>query len=208
MVRRHIDRQGPGFRLNFFVDEVGQFIAGNIKLMLNLQTIAESLATRCEGRSWIVVTAQEDMDSVIGGMSRTEGDDFTKIQARFANRLKLTSTNVAEVIQRRLLQKTEDSKPALKSLYEAESGNFKTMLGFTDGSTSYKNYRDVDHFIDATPSCPTSSTSSSRSSRACRCTTSSRASTARSASAPCWRCSRRWPSRSRASRWASWRPST
>ena len=31
-----------GYRLNFFVDEVGQFIGSNTKLMLNLQTIAES----------------------------------------------------------------------------------------------------------------------------------------------------------------------
>jgi hypothetical protein len=154
MVKRHIDRQGPDFRLNFFVDEVGQYIAGNIKLMLNLQTIAESLASRCNGRSWIIVTAQEDMDSVIGGMSKSAGDDFTKIQARFAIRLKLTSTNVAEVIQRRLLQKTEAAVPTLKSLYEAQAGNLKTVLGFTDGSTSYKNYRDVDHFVDAYPFVP------------------------------------------------------
>lgn len=154
MVRRHIDRQGKGFRLNFFVDEVGQFIAGNIKLMLNLQTIAESLATRCEGRSWIIVTAQEDMDSVIGGMSKTEGDDFTKIQARFANRLKLTSTNVAEVIQRRLLQKKEEIKPTLADLYNRHAGNFKTMLGFTDGSTSYKNYQDSEHFVECYPFIP------------------------------------------------------
>ena len=154
MVKRYIDAQEPGFRLNFYVDEVGQFIAGNVKLMLNLQTIAESLATKCQGRSWIIVTAQEDMDSVIGGMSKSEGDDFTKIQARFRNRLKLTSTNVAEVIQRRLLQKTEAAKPELVSLYAAQSGNFKTLLGFTDGSTSYKNFRDVDHFIDAYPFLP------------------------------------------------------
>ena len=44
-VREYIDQQGPAFRLNFFVDEVGQFIGQDSKLMLNLQTIAESLAT-------------------------------------------------------------------------------------------------------------------------------------------------------------------
>ena len=58
----YIAAAGPDFRLNFFVDEVGQYIAENIKLMTNLQTIAESLATKCRGRAWIVVTAQEDMD--------------------------------------------------------------------------------------------------------------------------------------------------
>ena len=33
-------------RLNFFVDEVGQFIGRNSKLMLNLQTIVETLSTK------------------------------------------------------------------------------------------------------------------------------------------------------------------
>ena len=89
-VHQYIERQGPDFRLNFFVDEVGQYIADNIKLMTNLQTIAESLATKSRGRSWIIVTAQEDMHSVVGEMNRQQGEDFSKIQARFANRMKLT----------------------------------------------------------------------------------------------------------------------
>ena len=64
-VKAYLDKQSADFRLNFFVDEVGQYIAENVKLMTNLQTIAESLATKCHGRSWIIVTAQEDMDSVV-----------------------------------------------------------------------------------------------------------------------------------------------
>ena len=52
-----IDAQGPKFRLNFFVDEVGQYIADNVKLMTNLQTIAESLNTKCKGQAWNIVTA-------------------------------------------------------------------------------------------------------------------------------------------------------
>src|SRR5699024_3198834 len=61
-VKAWIDKQEPGYRLNFFVDEVGQFIADDVKLMLNLQTIAESLNTKCKGQSWVFVTSQEDMD--------------------------------------------------------------------------------------------------------------------------------------------------
>ncbi len=58
-VKAWIDRQAPNFRLNFFVDEVGQYIADNVKLMTNLQTIAESLNTKCKGQAWIIVTAQQ-----------------------------------------------------------------------------------------------------------------------------------------------------
>ena len=40
MVKEYLAHQPPGFRLNFFVDEVGQFIGQNSKFMLNLQTVA------------------------------------------------------------------------------------------------------------------------------------------------------------------------
>ena len=66
----YIQKQRPNFRLNFFVDEVGQYIADNVKLMTNLQTIAESLATKCKGQAWVMVTAQADMDLVLGDMGK------------------------------------------------------------------------------------------------------------------------------------------
>jgi len=50
-VQQYIAMKPKGFRLNFFVDEVGQYVAGTPKLMTNLQTIAESLATRCNGQA-------------------------------------------------------------------------------------------------------------------------------------------------------------
>ncbi len=142
------------FRLNFFVDEVGQYIADNIKLMTNLQTIAESLATKCRGRAWVIVTAQEDMGTVVGEMDQQKGNDFTKIQARFANRMKLTSADVAEVIQKRLLTKNEEGVRLLSDIYHAQSNNFKTLFDFADGSQSFRNFQDREHFIHSYPFIP------------------------------------------------------
>ncbi len=149
-----IERQASDFRLNFFVDEVGQYIADNVKLMTNLQTIAESLATKCRGRAWVIVTAQEDMSSVVGEMDKQQGNDFSKIQARFANRMKLTSADVAEVIQKRLLTKNEDGVGQLSNIYHVQSNNFKTLFDFADGSVSYRNFQDRDHFIHSYPFIP------------------------------------------------------
>lgn len=153
-VNAYVEQQGPKFRLNFFVDEVGQYIADNTKLMTNLQTIAESLATKCRGRAWVIVTAQEEMDSVVGTMTKQQGNDFTKIQARFKNRMKLTSADVAEVIQKRLLTKTEAAAQELSDLYHAESNNFKTLFDFSDGAATYRNFQDRDHFIHSYPFIP------------------------------------------------------
>jgi len=141
-IERQIKEHGyDEFRLNFFVDEVGQYIAENVKLMTNLQTIAESLATKSRGRSWIIVTAQEDMGTVVGEMGKQQSNDFSKIQARFANRMKLTSANVAEVIQKRLLVKTDEGTQLLSGIYANQSNNFKTLFDFADGSQTFRNSR-------------------------------------------------------------------
>lgn len=145
-----LGQQPDGFRLNFFVDEVGQFIGTNTKLMLNLQTIAESLATRCHGRSWIFVTSQEDMEKVGGDRTKSQANDFSKIQARFKNRLKLTSQDVEEVIRKRLLAKTETSEQDLAATYVVEHTNFRTLFDFVEGR-HYPNYRDQTHFVGTYP---------------------------------------------------------
>ncbi|ASN39993.1 ATP-binding protein [Arthrobacter sp. 7749] len=143
-------RQPEGFRLNFFVDEVGQFIGTNTQLMLNLQTIAESLATKCKGRAWIFVTSQEDMEKIGGDRTKSQANDFSKIQARFANRLKLTSQDVEEVIRKRLLTKNLAGVTEVGEIYAAEHANFKTLFDFVDGGR-YPNYRDEDHFVGTYP---------------------------------------------------------
>lgn len=153
-VKAWLDKKPANFRLNFFVDEVGQYIADNTKLMTNLQTVAESLATKCQGRAWIIVTAQEDMNSVLGDMNKQQSNDFSKIQARFANRLKLTSADVAEVIQKRLLTKNETGAALLATTYEQQFNNFKTLFEFADGGQQYSNFRDAEHFTYCYPFVP------------------------------------------------------
>lgn len=153
-VKAFIEQQSSNFRLNFFVDEVGQYIADNVKLMTNLQTITESLATKCQGRSWVIVTAQEDMEMVLGEMGNHQTKDFSKIQDRFANRMKLTSRDVAEVIQKRLLMKNEAGVRHLADIFEQQQHNLPTLLRFSDGSKEYSNFQDQDHFIQCYPFIP------------------------------------------------------
>ncbi|MGZ0713109.1 BREX system P-loop protein BrxC (plasmid) [Coraliomargarita sp. W4R53] len=145
-----LQTQGATHRLGFFVDEIGQFVGGNIGLMLELQTIAESLNTKCKGRAWVFVTSQEDMERVVGLQSKEQANDFSKIRDRFRTRVNLTSYDVAEVIRRRLLAKKRDIEPQLEQIYDAEKANFKAFFVF-DGGKSYKNYDTSERFIDTYP---------------------------------------------------------
>lgn len=146
-----LDKQAPKFRLNFFVDEVGQYIAENVKLMTNLQTIAESLNTKCKGRAWVIVTSQQDMEAIIGDGKAFQSQDFSKIMARFGVKMPLNSADVAEVIQRRLLSKTEEGQVRLGNLHDREENNLKTLFDFTDGSIKLKNFDGRNQFVASYP---------------------------------------------------------
>ena len=114
-VKEYLDSKGPQHRLIFLVDEVGQFIGTDSHLMLNLQTITEELGTICKGRAWVVVTSQEDIDAVLGEMKHDQ-EPTTSRRFRAASRpaLSLSSANVDEVIQSRLLAKRPDVKAELR----------------------------------------------------------------------------------------------
>ena len=146
-----LDKQAPKFRLNFFVDEVGQYIAENVKLMTNLQTIAESLNTKCKGRAWVIVTSQQDMEAIIGDGKAFQSQDFSKIMARFGVKMPLNSADVAEVIQRRLLSKTDEGQITLGNLHDREENNLKTLFDFTDGSIRLKNFDGRNQFVSSYP---------------------------------------------------------
>jgi hypothetical protein len=153
-VRDYIDDQGKGFRLNFFVDEVGQFIGQNSKSMLNLQTVAETLATVCDGRAWVFVTSQADLRGIIGDLENTQADQFSKIEARFKTRVNLTAADVVEVIGKRLLAKTEAEPEVLSEIYDAEKENLATLFRFGDESLQFKPWRGSDEFCALYPFAP------------------------------------------------------
>ncbi|MFK5947668.1 MAG: BREX system P-loop protein BrxC [Methylococcales bacterium] len=141
-------------RILFFVDEVGQFIGKNTQMMLKLQTITENLGTICEGRSWVVVTSQEDIDVVLGNMTGSKNHDFSKIQARF-EKLSLSSSNTSEVIEKRLLEKTPPARELLSKLYDDKGDILRNQLAF-DSSTKAElaNYKDAISFIHSYPFVP------------------------------------------------------
>jgi hypothetical protein len=110
-VKQYLDSKSPQHRLIFMVDEVGQYIGEDSRLMLNLQTVVEDLGTHCQGKAWVVVTSQEAMDEIT--KNKIKGEDFSKIIGRFYRPLNLSSANTDEVIKLRLLGKTDAAQTGL-----------------------------------------------------------------------------------------------
>ena len=153
-VQDYLDGRGEDRRIVFLVDEVGQFIGTDTHLMLNLQTITEELGTVCMGRAWVVVTSQEDIDAVLGEMQGSRANDFSKIQGRFRTRLSLSSANVDEVIQERLLAKQEDARAELEAEYARKGDILKNQLSFRDVGMTFPEFRDADDFVRDYPFAP------------------------------------------------------
>lgn len=148
LVKKYIDRRGGNHHVVFLVDEIGQYIGEDSKLMLNLQTVTEDLGTACKGKAWIIVTSQQDIDSI----TKTKGNDFSKIQGRFDTRLSLSSANVDEVIRERILKKTESATQALSLYYDEKETIAKNLILFNDGVekklyANRVNYAEVYPFV-------------------------------------------------------------
>ena len=153
-VKDYLDRQGEK-NILFMIDEVGQFIGKNTQMMLKLQTITEDLGAICEGRAWVIVTSQSDIDVAIGQFDKRDGEDFSKIQGRFYTRLQLSSSNTSEVIQKRLLLKTEPAGLALNTVFAEQGDILRNQLSFDKTTTAALNgYSDASSFIDNYPFVP------------------------------------------------------
>lgn len=153
-VKEYLDSVSPVHRMVFMVDEVGQFIGSDTRLMLTLQTLTENLGTICGGRAWLIVTAQADMDSVLKDMTASKANDFSKIAGRFKTRLSLSSSNTDEVIQRRLLSKKESVLPDLENAWEEKGDVLRNQLTFDQSGPTLRNYEGPQSFVANYPFAP------------------------------------------------------
>ncbi|MBZ2174150.1 BREX system P-loop protein BrxC [Schnuerera sp. xch1] len=149
-VKEYIESKGGDHHVIFLVDEVGQYVGEDVGLMLNLQTVVEDLGTYCGGKAWVIVTSQQDIDSI----TKVKGSDFSKIQGRFNTRLNLSSANVDEVIEKRILRKKDVAMDTLKLLYQNKESIIKNLITFSSDTPEMKAYESEEDFIKVYPFIP------------------------------------------------------
>ena len=86
-------------------------------------------------------------------ITKTKGNDFSKIQGRFDTRLSLSSANVDEVIRERILKKTEPAAQTLALYYDEKETITKNLILFNDG-VEKKLYEDRSNFAAVYPFIP------------------------------------------------------
>lgn len=134
----------------FLCDEIGQYIGSDSGLMLNLQSVVESLGNECGGQAWVIATSQQDIDSI----TKVDRDNFSKIIGRFDTRLTLSSANVDEVIKKRLLAKTDTAAEKLRLLYADKAAILKNLITFSPDTPEKRLYSTEEDFVDVYPFIP------------------------------------------------------
>ena len=115
-------RRGENRNLVFVIDEVGQFVARTVNKMLDLQGIVQALGRVGQGKFWVVVTSQEKLSELVGGLddSRVE---LARLMDRFPLQVHLEPSDISEVTSKRVLAKKGNAEQQLGDLYEANRGS-------------------------------------------------------------------------------------
>jgi len=105
--------RAPGKTLFVVVDEVSQYIHQDSQRMLKLQSFVSSLGQRLRGRIWLLVTGQERLEE------ESDKTVIGKMKDRFPEQLRvhLATTNIRDVVHRRLLEKDPHKEQVLRDLY-------------------------------------------------------------------------------------------
>ena len=141
-MKEYVDKKPDDYRLLFMIDEVGQYVGEDREMLLNLQSLIEKIGSVCLGKVWVVCTGQEALDKII----QTRQDEFSRIQARFSTRLSLSSSSADEVIQKRILKKTEEAREELEELYQNQKNVMDNLFKFKEAVGDIRGFENAEEF--------------------------------------------------------------
>jgi hypothetical protein len=121
LIQQMLEHRAPDATLFLVVDEISQYIHQDDRRMLKLQSFVSDLGQRLEGRVWLLVTGQEQLDAT------NVGQTLGKMKDRFppSLRVHLSPSNIRDVVHQRLLAKKPEAEATLKALFETHRSDLK-----------------------------------------------------------------------------------
>lgn len=147
-----VKRRRPGRTLVFVVDEVGQFVARDIQKMLDLQAIIQALGRVGRGKIWMVVTSQEKLTELVGGLDDRRVE-LARLRDRFPLEVDLEPSDISEVTSRRLLAKTSAAEKTLQELLNQHRGRLGQNTRLTADNIRLPELT-AQNFVDLYPLLP------------------------------------------------------
>lgn len=151
-LNRFLDDKPDNFRLVFLVDEVSQFMAGNENMLVDLQTIVESIGSRCSNKVWVAGTAQQELKELLDTTNVDDiKDAFGKIIARFTP-LPLEAQQADRIAKKRILEKNEKGERLLENFYAENERVLRNQ--FARDNDVYRGINTKTEFVESYPFVP------------------------------------------------------
>lgn len=145
-LQRYLDKN-PDKRIVFMIDEVSEAINQDKINLLDLEGIAESLASLGR-KAWTIAIAQLKLDDVIS-MKNVSKNLLTKLRDRFRTTIDIKADEVDVIIKQRLLAKYDDARKELKDYYNHNSGAIRDITNLP--GLNLRPTQDADTYADYYP---------------------------------------------------------
>lgn len=111
-------------KLIFVLDEVGQYIASNVDLILNLQGMMQIFKDEFRGKVWVIATAQQTLTED-NHQAQLNSNELFRLNDRFPIKVDIEANDIKEIITKRLLGKSKEGQKYLSQLFEKNEGILK-----------------------------------------------------------------------------------
>jgi hypothetical protein len=130
--------RAEGKTLFIVVDEVSQYVHQDEGRMLKLQSFVSELGQRLKGGVWLFATGQQKLED------QSESTNIGKLKDRFPGHLRvhLGTTNIRDVVHKRLLKKRPEKAPLLRELFQKHRGDLK-LHGYGCESITEEDFVEV-----------------------------------------------------------------
>lgn len=148
IVRDHSGKE----HILFIIDEVGQYVASNTSLILNLDGLAKNLKALGGGKAWIMATAQQTLTED-DPRAAINSPELFKLNDRFPIKIDLLASDIKEICYERLLKKAESGKATLTDLFEAKGQELRQNTKL-ENAPYYSADFDAKQFVNLYPFLP------------------------------------------------------
>ena len=151
-VKKLDEQNGKNNRLFLIIDEVGQYISENSKVIGYLQGIETAFDRIGKGKLWVAVSSQNRLDQICDEYL-TNADEINKIIDRFEVRMHLTPENLDKVINQRVLKKKADAYKQVEKIFDDNKGKLVSILDFNEYNKPLPKFNKED-FVNSYPFVP------------------------------------------------------
>jgi len=127
-----------GKTLFIIVDEVSQYVHQDDDRMVKLQSFVSELGQKLKGAVWLFATGQQKLEDQAGQ------SNIGKLKDRFPQHLRvhLGTTNIRDVVHKRLLRKKPESTVPLRELFRKHRGDLK-LYGYQCEAITEEDFIEV-----------------------------------------------------------------